>query len=554
MILSSPPSAAITRRHVPPGPISLSSDAPGWSSSETNETGPVCWKCRGARTVRPLSRDVQRPNPDTRSRIEGTARTDLPPREAQTNRRPCPVCRGEGVLPMRSRRRSASSGSITARRKRPRGWDEAGHLPPAVGACADFTTSEPQETTSWMRCALSCLSRANGPDDDYDTRRNDVFVRVPPDVSPPTTIPWLPVSRGEQLCNLVGRWRILQRIASHRWTTDDLVTAYVAASTFVDRWSLERRKRGGTIRYLDLGTGNGSVLQMVTWYLLSNWSGDGSDAAVTKSWDLKAVGVEARSEAVGLARRSLSFNLDSVEYGGKVYSGMVARKSSTGVEKREPMKCGVRVVHGDFRDLISLSRPQNGQDSPTHENEELRQVSCRHYDLITGTPPYFRVDFSSSTRSEKNNSTDNIQEEVITAAIIRQGGMPTSMQSAPARCEFRGGVEAYCETASAMLAPEGIFVVCENWLNNDRVWDGAKNAGLEMDVVWPIMGKVGKKNPLFAVYVMRKQKMEQRDLESHVKQQGEDVTIRPPIAVRDENGKWTSGYAKIMDAMSIPVP
>ena len=57
--------------------------------------------------------------------------------------------------------------------------------------------------------------------------------------------------------------------------------------------------------------------------------------------------------------------------------------------------------------------------------------------------------------------------------------------------QFRGGVEAYCETAAAMLAPEGIFVVCENWLNNDRVWDGAKNAGLEMDAVWPIMGKVG---------------------------------------------------------------
>ena len=98
-------------------------------------------------------------------------------------------------------------------------------------------------------------------------------------------IPWLAVSTGEQLCNLVGRGRILQRIASHRWTTDNLGTAYVAASTFVDRWS-HGKEEGGTIRYLDLGTGNGSVLQMVTWYLLSNWGEDGSNDAVTKSWDL----------------------------------------------------------------------------------------------------------------------------------------------------------------------------------------------------------------------------------------------------------------------------
>ena len=88
-------------------------------------------------------------------------------------------------------------------------------------------------------------------------------------------IPWLAVSTSEQLCNLVGRG----------WTTDDLVTVYVAASTFVDRWSHDTEE-GGTIRYLDLETGNGSVLQMVTWYLLSNWGEDGSNEAVTKSWDL----------------------------------------------------------------------------------------------------------------------------------------------------------------------------------------------------------------------------------------------------------------------------
>jgi hypothetical protein len=54
----------------------------------------------------------------------------------------------------------------------------------------------------------------------------------PPTTTATATPIWLPIGPGEQLCNLVGRWRILQRVASHRWTTDDLVTAHVAASTF----------------------------------------------------------------------------------------------------------------------------------------------------------------------------------------------------------------------------------------------------------------------------------------------------------------------------------
>lgn len=34
-------------------------------------------------------------------------------------------------------------------------------------------------------------------------------------------------SQGEELCCLIGEWRIYQRYGGHRWTTDDLVTAYV---------------------------------------------------------------------------------------------------------------------------------------------------------------------------------------------------------------------------------------------------------------------------------------------------------------------------------------
>eukprot|EP00986_Skeletonema_menzelii_P012578 scaffold6982_cov144-Skeletonema_menzelii.AAC.11 len=124
------------------------------------------------------------------------------------------------------------------------------------------------------------------------------------------------------------------------------------------------------------------------------------------------------------------------------------------------------------------------------------------------------------------------------------------MQSAPARCEFRGGIEAYCQAAAAMLQPEGLFVVCENWLNDKRAYDGAEIAGLDIVSVWPVMGRVGKPEPLFAVYVMRKKSESYQDIAND---QNKANRMRAPLIVRDEDGKWTEQYAKVMKAMSIPV-
>jgi tRNA1(Val) A37 N6-methylase TrmN6 len=126
--------------------------------------------------------------------------------------------------------------------------------------------------------------------------------------------------------------------------------------------------------------------------------------------------------------------------------------------------------------------------------------------------------------------------------------MPTSMQSAPARCEFRGGIESYCQAAAAVLQPNGFFVVCENWFNNKRVWDGAKMSGLHIESVWPVIGRVGRREPLFAVYVMRK-KENMKKLDGQCK----DERVRHPIIVRGDDGKWTDQYADVMKEMSIPV-
>ena len=120
--------------------------------------------------------------------------------------------------------------------------------------------------------------------------------------------------------------------------------------------------------------------------------------------------------------------------------------------------------------------------------------------------------------------------------------MPTSLQSAPARCEFRGGIESYCTAAASVLATNGTFVVCENWLNNDRVYAGAKEAGLQITKVIPIKGTTRKQHNLFAIYVMCMEKTN-----DHVSCQ-----VLDPICVRNHDGKWTPEYTKIMASMSIP--
>jgi tRNA1(Val) A37 N6-methylase TrmN6 len=108
---------------------------------------------------------------------------------------------------------------------------------------------------------------------------------------------------GEDLCHLAGDWRILQRTDGHRWSLDDLVTAWLAADV----------ARARPRRILDLGCGIGSVLLLLAW----------------RFPEARVDGVEAQAVSVDLARRSIAWN---------------------GVEDR----CAVHV--GDFRD-VALDGP-----------------------------------------------------------------------------------------------------------------------------------------------------------------------------------------------------
>ena len=88
---------------------------------------------------------------------------------------------------------------------------------------------------------------------------------------------------GEDLCYLAGDWRILQRIDGHRWSLDDLVTAWFAAR-------LLDQVPARTV--LDLGCGIGAVLMLLAWRFPAT----------------RAVGIEAQEMSVALARRSLAWN------------------------------------------------------------------------------------------------------------------------------------------------------------------------------------------------------------------------------------------------------
>jgi len=87
---------------------------------------------------------------------------------------------------------------------------------------------------------------------------------------------------GEDLCYLCGDWRILQCTDGHRWSLDDLVTAWFAAEQLPTPPD----------HILDLGSGIGSVLLMLAWRFPA--------AVVT--------GIEAQPLSVDLARRSIAWN------------------------------------------------------------------------------------------------------------------------------------------------------------------------------------------------------------------------------------------------------
>ncbi|MGV3622375.1 MAG: tRNA1(Val) (adenine(37)-N6)-methyltransferase [Archangium sp.] len=104
--------------------------------------------------------------------------------------------------------------------------------------------------------------------------------------------PELQPADDEDLCFLTGEWRLFQKQQGHRWSLDDLVTAWLAA-----------KHVNGATKFVDLGCGLGSVLLMMAWQF--------PEADVT--------GIEAQADRAAMGRRSIQWN--GVEHRCRIIDG-----------------------------------------------------------------------------------------------------------------------------------------------------------------------------------------------------------------------------------------
>ncbi len=136
-------------------------------------------------------------------------------------------------------------------------------------------------------------------------RRPAGWIAPGPAPAGPQGRPELEPESDEDLCFLTGDWRLFQKRVGHRWSLDDLVTAWVATRRFDPN-----QPRCA----LDLGCGLGSVLLMVAWKLPH----------------ADVLGIEAQLDRAAMGRRSIAYN---------------------GVADR------CRILDGDLRELATSSLP-----------------------------------------------------------------------------------------------------------------------------------------------------------------------------------------------------
>lgn len=258
---------------------------------------------------------------------------------------------------------------------------------------------------------------------------------------------------------IAGTFRVWQRRRGHRYSLDDVATAWEAAGTLehLVAGAADDPRPGGdsALTLLDLGCGIGSVLTMLAHRF--------PRAHLT--------GVEAQEISFELAERNVERN----DLGGRV-----------------------ALCHADLRD-----------------HDALRALAGAPFDLITGTPPYFRP---------------------------KDGTLPPDSQKAHARVELRGGVEDYLAAAATVLAPGGRVVVCAGARAPERALDGGRAAGLAVLRRRDVVPRAGKKGPLFSVFTFGPGP-DRRDRYEHA----------APLIARDADGARTPAAHELRRFFGLPV-
>lgn len=262
----------------------------------------------------------------------------------------------------------------------------------------------------------------------------------------------------EELSSLLGKWKIIQNIDHHKYSTDDIVTAWVAyrvGKTMKNLMASDCTSRVAeppkNLRFLDIGCGLGSVLLMNAWMHPT----------------APCIGIEAQPGRMSLAKRS-------VDYNGVSSRVMVLHGDLRNAQVVQVNAGAIRALHESYAGNEFKFPSVSASEEPLGSLPASSVSTLPHFDLITGTPPYFDV---------------------------KQGGLPPDENSARCLFEYRGGIEAYCLAAKQYLAPHGLFVVCETALALERGYEAAEAAGLEVVARLDAKPKTDKA-PLFIVYVM----------------------------------------------------
>jgi tRNA1Val (adenine37-N6)-methyltransferase len=150
---------------------------------------------------------------------------------------------------------------------------------------------------------------------------------------PPGARQSIDVPEGESLDAISGHYRIFQLRKGHRFSTDDVLTAWYGTA-----WAPSAR------RVLDLGSGVGSVAMIAAWRL---------PGAVF-------VTIEAQEESVRLARKSAEYN------------GLLDRFDIRGGDFRDPAMLGPE----ERFDLVLASPPYFSHGTGV-EGDHPQKVACR---------------------------------------------------------------------------------------------------------------------------------------------------------------------------------
>jgi tRNA1(Val) A37 N6-methylase TrmN6 len=257
---------------------------------------------------------------------------------------------------------------------------------------------------------------------------------VPPGALAPPEVP-----PDETLDAISGHFRIFQLRDGHRFSTDDVLTAWYGTS-----WAPTAS------RVLDLGSGIGSVGMIAAWRLAG----------------ARVVTIEAQEESVRLARKSAIYNgltreLACVDADGNVGSQSNRPDSGAGpapkasTQASATVKSRYEIRHADFRD--------DGALAP----DEI-------FDLVLGSPPYFPLGSGI------------------------EGDHP---QKVACRFELRGDITDYARVAARHLAPGGVFACVFPEDQRARLESAARTADTVIVRRRPVVFREGEP-PLVGLFLM----------------------------------------------------